>query len=387
MSFATQKDAISIQHAKNQFEIEFKQYVLGVQISTLGIQQTVHNFTLLEGENWSDYCLDIQLGIALPEVVSKLLPGIFLEFRVFYRVDPSPVTDGDTAIICAEDMSMCPDGTAVSRTGPKCEFICPKNTSEPLGGLTFQQVQQILLDYSNYYALTVPYADYVDDVDTSTLEKQSAMHEISLLPQESWSDYCLVVRMSEPPPNTTVFPEVYKGLRVFYDFGSVIVCTMEAEICPDGTYVGREGPLCEFSPCPPSEAAYSTSVISVPLFFVVGICLTVCCCWCRRRRCRSCKCRANTQCGRADAFQQVPQEEPCAVPLPMPDPDAYPGQFQPSAQQPMFAHPQPAQYMVAIPMPLPPNVMINSDMQQHPVMVIPQGPVVYMPARSQHQQL
>jgi hypothetical protein len=28
-------------------------------------------------------------------------------------------------------------------------------------------------------------------------------------------------------------------------------CTMEAKICPDGSAVGRTGPNCEFSPCPP----------------------------------------------------------------------------------------------------------------------------------------
>jgi len=27
-------------------------------------------------------------------------------------------------------------------------------------------------------------------------------------------------------------------------------CTMEAKLCPDGSYVGRTGPNCEFSPCP-----------------------------------------------------------------------------------------------------------------------------------------
>jgi hypothetical protein len=30
-----------------------------------------------------------------------------------------------------------------------------------------------------------------------------------------------------------------------------IACTMEAKLCPDGvTYVGRQGPNCEFAPCP-----------------------------------------------------------------------------------------------------------------------------------------
>lgn len=27
-------------------------------------------------------------------------------------------------------------------------------------------------------------------------------------------------------------------------------CTMEAKICPDGSFVGRTGPNCEFAPCP-----------------------------------------------------------------------------------------------------------------------------------------
>ena len=30
----------------------------------------------------------------------------------------------------------------------------------------------------------------------------------------------------------------------------VAMCTMDAKMCPDGSYVGRTGPNCEFSPCP-----------------------------------------------------------------------------------------------------------------------------------------
>jgi len=29
-----------------------------------------------------------------------------------------------------------------------------------------------------------------------------------------------------------------------------VVCTMDAMQCPDGSYVGRVGPRCEFAPCP-----------------------------------------------------------------------------------------------------------------------------------------
>lgn len=37
-------------------------------------------------------------------------------------------------------------------------------------------------------------------------------------------------------------------------------CSMEAKQCPDGSYVGRSGPNCEFAPCP-NSAATSTSQI------------------------------------------------------------------------------------------------------------------------------
>ena len=31
---------------------------------------------------------------------------------------------------------------------------------------------------------------------------------------------------------------------------SGIMCTMEAKLCPDGSYVSRTGPKCDFRPCP-----------------------------------------------------------------------------------------------------------------------------------------
>ena len=37
-----------------------------------------------------------------------------------------------------------------------------------------------------------------------------------------------------------------------------VACTMEAKLCPDGSYVGRTGPNCEFSECP-MESGWKTS--------------------------------------------------------------------------------------------------------------------------------
>lgn len=32
----------------------------------------------------------------------------------------------------------------------------------------------------------------------------------------------------------------------------LIACTLEAKQCPDGSFVGRQGPQCEFTACPPA---------------------------------------------------------------------------------------------------------------------------------------
>lgn len=36
--------------------------------------------------------------------------------------------------------------------------------------------------------------------------------------------------------------------------GNQIACTMDAKQCPDGSYVGRQGPKCEFAKCPDSTS-------------------------------------------------------------------------------------------------------------------------------------
>ena len=39
-----------------------------------------------------------------------------------------------------------------------------------------------------------------------------------------------------------------------------IACTMEAKLCPDGSYVSRTGPNCEFSLCPPTTTSGKSGI-------------------------------------------------------------------------------------------------------------------------------
>lgn len=42
----------------------------------------------------------------------------------------------------------------------------------------------------------------------------------------------------------------YEVWQLNKNTGGGVACTMEARLCPDGSAVGRQGPRCEFAPCP-----------------------------------------------------------------------------------------------------------------------------------------
>lgn len=43
-----------------------------------------------------------------------------------------------------------------------------------------------------------------------------------------------------------------------------IACTMEAKLCPDGSYIGRVGPLCEFAACPSVITGPTSTTSTIP---------------------------------------------------------------------------------------------------------------------------
>ncbi len=102
-------------------------------------------------------------------------------------------------VLCTMEAKMCPDGSAVSRKGPNCEFTpCPP-------------VQKI------------------EPVD--------------------------IVPPSGGPGGIPSSPPQGSGGAS----GRKVVCTMDAKICPDGSTVGRKGPNCEFAPCPDASSTGRTS--------------------------------------------------------------------------------------------------------------------------------
>lgn len=53
--------------------------------------------------------------------------------------------------------------------------------------------------------------------------------------------------------------EYYKSKMYNDTLQNQVVCTMDAKVCPDGSYVGRAGPQCEFVDCPVFIATTTTA--------------------------------------------------------------------------------------------------------------------------------
>lgn len=52
------------------------------------------------------------------------------------------------------------------------------------------------------------------------------------------------------------FAQPYPGIDLD-DSETPVACTMDAKQCPDGSYVGRVAPFCEFAECPALDSAMS----------------------------------------------------------------------------------------------------------------------------------
>jgi hypothetical protein len=61
---------------------------------------------------------------------------VFIFGGLLYIYNPAPTEyknpNEPEPVFCTADARLCPDGTYVGRSGPKCEFVCPGATSTPI---------------------------------------------------------------------------------------------------------------------------------------------------------------------------------------------------------------------------------------------------------------
>lgn len=270
-AFATPRDFVNVTRIKDSFEVSFvhntpaKDYVIGVRVSSLNVQKVYHDIELAHNENWSDLCLDVLLKNPLPELLVNLLPAKFYDVRVFYRVSQK---DEGEDVICPLIALVCPDGTNVGYTvvDGQCAMVCPE-ASYPVGGLSYDQVDDILTAFVEAYTTVAPFSEYLTHAEMHTLEEMSHTQNITLGANEKWTDYCLLGDMDRDKiPEDVFFPLVYQGVRVFYEkhhWGCVG--------CED-IYPYRNVNV--------SSIIFPVGIFLLVVFVVIGCCI-------RRRRCQN----------------------------------------------------------------------------------------------------
>jgi putative hemolysin len=119
-------------------------------------------------------------------------------------------TANNANVACTMEAKLCPDGTAVGRVPPTCDFsACPSNAS-----------------------MANPASVYC--------EGHNGTLQIVTADDGSQSGICTL-------PSGTKCDEwaYFRG-----ECTDTVACTQDAKICPDGTAVGRVPPGCEFAACP-----------------------------------------------------------------------------------------------------------------------------------------
>jgi hypothetical protein len=191
------------------------------------------------------------------------------------RVAQAPTPEGP---ICAADVQFCSDGSYVSRTGPNCEFApCPlatttgsTSTPKPTTGIAIGDSQKINdttitvlnlvsdsrcpTDVQCVWAGTVSVRVAIDALSrdfTFTLGEPQTVGNATITLTE--------VKPGQKNSNQTIASKDYRFTFTVVPKSATIpppgdvACTMDAKQCPDGSYVGRTGPKCEFAPCPSSS--------------------------------------------------------------------------------------------------------------------------------------
>jgi uncharacterized protein (UPF0179 family) len=172
-------------------------------------------------------------------------------------------------VACTQEAKLCPDGSAVGRTGPNCEFAeCPTTTATSalsigtsttisgtrIGVLSLVEDSRCPVDVQCIQAGTVRVRASVDSSSsayTFTLGQPQSVGNVtitlaSVIPAQKYAKQ--TVQPGDYRFTFTVVPKVTKA------------CTMEAKLCPDGSYVSRTGPNCEFTSCPTTIAPYKSGV-------------------------------------------------------------------------------------------------------------------------------
>lgn len=136
---------------------------------------------------------------------------------------------------CTEEAKQCPDGSYVGRGGPNCEFApCPTEIACPNDA-------QICPDGSTSVR-TGPKCEFT--------ECPAACTPAECGPAPGMPNYLCPDGTTWAGPGACKRTNGKCGYEIVSCPSGGKACAADAKLCPDGSYVARTGPSCEFAPCP-----------------------------------------------------------------------------------------------------------------------------------------
>lgn len=184
-------------------------------------------------------------------------------------------------VVCILDAKLCPDGSYVSRVPPACEFApCPTSNAtytvtvvKPNGGntLTVGQNQTIEWTFSQSNStFTPPYITQLVVLYNKTTGGTGSWTIKRILKDEAgatksgtntytWpvsvpvtnakvDGFKIAVYVEGPPGSNLNYLDTDESNN-FFTIPNNVACIQDAKLCPDGSYVSRVPPACEFAPC------------------------------------------------------------------------------------------------------------------------------------------
>jgi hypothetical protein len=224
--------------------------------------------------------------IAVLVVLVSFSGWLFLLGRV-------PTTE-EIPVACTTEAKICPDGSAVGRTGPNCEFTpCgeePEPATDdfividsPLPGVTITSPVTVYgkargnwffegsfpIVIVNWDGLIIGQGIATAQGEWMTTEFVPFVGSISYTfdPKTPYNRGTIIFKKDNPsglPENDDAreIPILFGGTDAGMEYPipdepavppGDIACTMDAKRCPDGSFVGRVPPSCAFAPCPTLE--------------------------------------------------------------------------------------------------------------------------------------
>jgi hypothetical protein len=193
--------------------------------------------------------LPIFLGVILIGALTFVIAEDRQPVPTLYGAGTNDNASNEDGIACTMDAKMCPDGSYVGRIGPRCEFApCPNTCVCPSGYRADGNICNPKCYYSQPPCLAPSIACKEEENETEPPILGASCGTVT----PGYQNECCERKGYEgwnQEEFKCITKEEQDELENESEDNDLVACPADAKLCPDGTYVSRVGPDCEFQKC------------------------------------------------------------------------------------------------------------------------------------------